>query len=205
MAGERWINSWGNVNIGGYSVALYKESHVYLESLQNKVDRGEEIWRLNPEDALRDYIYNVVGASSIYEGGKIELIETKSPVTEFYKPVMSERYGYYEMFDGDEVITMIPVELVRQDDVERLKMLEIDKDKSINGHYINELNEFVGLGIVSYDTVYSIINPKDVYGEKITVSKEDFKNHMDAQDSRTIIKIKDKNGTALEIEEVYLP
>lgn len=204
-AGERWVNSWGNVNIGGYNVALYKESHVYLESLQNKVDQGEEVWRLNPEDALRDYIYNVVGASAINDGGKIELIETKSPVSEFYKPVMSERYGYYEAFDRDEVITMIPVELVRQDDVERIKMLGIDKDKSVDGYYINELHEFVGLGIVSYDTVYSIINPKDVSGEKITVSKEDFKNHMDAQDSKTIIKINDKNGTVLEIEEVYLP
>ena len=75
-------------------------------------------------------------------------------------------------FDRDEVITMIPVELVRQDDVERIKMLGIDKDKSVDGYYINELHEFVGLGIVSYDTVYSIINPKDVSGEKITVSKE---------------------------------
>ncbi len=206
--GERRIDSFGNVNRSSYRGALIMETHKYFQSLQKKVDNGEEEWRRDPERAAIDYIYNVSGGS--INENSLKLL-SESTLEEFYKVPESVNLGYFmEIFLDDEDIGdrihIDNVEWLTLEDEKRLKDLGIDSEKEMpNGFYINNPTSYPNTIFLKDDTVYKVLNPKDMSGEKLTMTKEKFAFDIMSKSYKPLLKVTSVAGDALEVEEVYIP
>lgn len=206
--GERRIDSFGNIHTWGYKGEEIMETHKYFQNLQKKVDNGEEEWRRDPRKAAIDYIYNVSGGP--INENSLELL-SESTLEEFYKVPESVHLGYFmEIFLDDEDIGdrihIDNVEWLTLEDEKRLKDLGIDSEKEMpNGFYINNPTSYPNTIFLKENTVYKVLNPKDISGEKLTMTKEEFAFDIMSKSHKPLLKVTSIAGDALEIEEVYLP
>lgn len=98
------------------------------------------------------------------------------------------------------------VEWLTLEDEKRLKDLGIDSEKEMpNGFYINNPTSYPNTIFLKDNTVYKVLNPKDISGEKLTMTKEEFAFDIMLKSYKPLLKVTSVAGDALEIEEVYLP
>ncbi|NLY09006.1 MAG: M56 family metallopeptidase [Tissierellia bacterium] len=212
---ERFLDTYGNLYLWPYNNEAELESYEYFKDLQEKADKGEESWRLDPIDAAFDYIENVLMDTTVRKSQV--LLEEESDLEYFYEIPESEYLGYYMEMSLDNKssspdisphIDIDKVELV--DDRERFEEIG-EKSNTFEkfGYHIYNPATYPNTIFLTENTKFYISDwansQYDGTDKMKEVSAEEFAFYAKLQSGKFLVYVKSVNGEALEVGEIVLP
>lgn len=220
---ERFIDTYGNLYLWPYNNEVELESYEYFKDLQEKVDKGEERWRLDPLEAAFDYIENVIMDTTVRKSQLV--LEEESDLEYFYLIPESKYIGYYlEIFLDEKngksedpqappvskypAIEIDNVELVQ--DRERFEEIG-EKSETFEkfGYHIYNPATYPNIISLTENTKFYITDwansQYDGTDKMKEVSAEEFAFYAKLQSRKFLIYVKSLKGEALEIGEIVLP
>lgn len=207
---ERWMDGNGTVYYDtpkANSTAL-----AYFTQLQERVEAGQELWRLDPIAVSLDYINNTLGQHVTAD--ELEPQYDAEPA-DFEKTPESHYIGYisnwktYSDRQGAFAFHLDAVEWLTLDDTKRLAELKINTDELPNGFYIYNANTYPGYYQGTEKTTFRITNRKTGVGYE-EVSMEEFQQYLESFSEKETVashlfRIVTKDGYVQSIQEQYLP
>ena len=207
---ERWMD--GNGTVYYDTPETNGTALEYFTKLQQNVEAGQELWRLDPVAVSLDYINNALGQHVTSD--ELEPQYDAAPA-DFLRTPESRYIGYisnwktYSDRPGAFSFHLDAVEWLTLDDTKRLAELKISPDELPNGFYVYNANTYPEYYQGIATTTFRVTNRKTGVGFE-DVSMEEFQSYLASFSEKEtaatrIFRIVTKDGYVQSIEEQYLP
>lgn len=207
---ERWMDGNGTVyydtpETGGTAFE-------YFTQLQDQVEAGQDLWRLDPIAVSLDYINNVLGQNVAED--ELEPQYDALPA-DFERTPESHYIGYisnWKTYPGEKgrfSFYLDAVEWLTLEDSKRLETLKIRSDELPNGFYIYNPSTDPDYYQGTEQTTFRITDRKTGVGYE-EISMEEFQAYLQRVSEKELtashlFQIVTKDGFVQSIEEQYLP